>query len=344
MRLFKRDRSKKMPAFIGPLFAVLVLAMILAITNDRFLYIANIMNILRQTSINALIALGMLMVMLTGGIDISVGSISVLSGCVMGVLMKSGVSSDVVLILAGLMTGILCGTLNGMLFTQMELPHPFVSTMGTLMIFRGLALFITGAAPISGFGSGVLFLGYSNVFTVIPASFVLVIVFYIIMSVFLNRTALGRKIYTVGGNQEAARLSGISVKKTLNFTYIMSGFMASVAGIVLIGRISSASPIANETANMDAIASCVVGGTSFLGGKGTVAGVLVGAMLIGVINNGLDLLGAQTDVKFMVIGAVIIGAVFLDVVRNKAEEKSRRLAQAKAMGDLEAGKDGLTIG
>lgn len=329
----KVGANKKMPAFVGPLVAVFVLAAILSITTDRFFSLTNIMNILRQTSINSLIALGMLMVLLTGGIDLSVGSVAVLSGCVMGVLLKAGITNDIVLIIAGLATGILAGTLNAVLYTQLELPHPFVSTMGTRMIFRGIALFITHAAPIAGFGAGVLYLGYSNVLTIIPAGFILVIVFYLLINVLLNKTALGRKIYSVGGNREAARLSGINVKKTLNFAYIMSGFMASVAGVILIGRISSASPIASETADMDAIASCVVGGASFLGGKGTVAGTLAGAMLIGVINNGLDLLGAQTDAKYLVVGAVIIGAVFLDVVRTKAEEKTRRLAQAKALNE-----------
>lgn len=326
-------KSKKMPAFVGPLMAVIILAAILSLTTERFLTVTNIMNILRQMSINAVIALGMLMVMLTGGIDLSVGSVAVLSGCVMGVMLKTGITNDVILIITGIITGILAGALNGILYTQLELPHPFVSTMGTRMAFRGLALFITSAAPISGFGSGVLYLGYRNIFAIIPACFVLVIVFYILISILLNKTALGRKLYAVGGNREAARLSGIDVKKTQNFAYMMSGLMAAIAGIILIGRISSASPIASETADMDAIAACVVGGTSFLGGKGTAIGTLIGAMLIAVINNGLDLLGAQTDAKFMVVGAVIVGAVALDVFRTKSEEKSRRLAQAKALDE-----------
>ncbi|MDR1482752.1 MAG: ABC transporter permease [Synergistaceae bacterium] len=332
MSLFKTG-GRKMPEFVGPLMAVLALAFILSVTTERFLSLPNIMNILRQTAINALIALGMLMVMLTGGIDLSVGSTAVLSGCVMGVLLKNGVTNEILLILAGLGTGILAGTLNALLYTRLELPHPFVSTMGTRMMYRGLALFITGAAPIAGFSTGILFLGYRNLFKVIPSGFVLVIILYTAINVMLTRTALGRKIYSVGGNREAARLSGINVKWVLNYTYIMSGLMSSIAGIVLLGRISSASPIASETADMDAIASCVVGGTSFLGGKGTVAGTLAGAMLIGVINNGLDLLGAQTDSKYIVIGSVIICAVFLDVVRNKTEEKGRRLAQARSMSE-----------
>jgi ribose transport system permease protein len=326
-------KGNKRPEFFGPLFAVIILALILSLTTERFLSLVNIMNILRQTAINALIAVGMLMVMLTGGIDLSVGSTAVLSGCVMGVLLKHGVTSEILLIMAGLGTGVMAGMLNGLLYTKLALPHPFVSTMGTRMMYRGLALFITNAAPIAGFSSGILFLGYTNLFKIIPTGFALVLLFYFGIGILLNKTALGRKLYSVGGNREAARLSGINVKGVLNYAYIMSGFMSAMAGIVLLGRISSASPIAGETADMDAIASCVVGGTSFLGGKGTVAGTLAGAMLIGVINNGLDLLGAQTDAKYIVIGTVIIAAVFLDVVRNKTEEKSRRLAQAKAQSE-----------
>jgi ribose transport system permease protein len=268
----------------------------------------------------------MLMVLLTGGIDLSVGSVAILSGCVMGVLMKAGVQSDIILLLAGLGTGLLAGLMNGLMFTELELPHPFVSTMGSRMIFRGLALIITGAATISGFSKGIRFFGNGNLFKIMPVCFVLVIVF-------LGKPALGRKIYSVGGNKEAARLSGINVKRTLNFTYMMSGLMAAVAGIVIVGRISVAHPAASETADMDAIAACVVGGASFLGGKGTIVGVLSGALLIGVISNGLDLLGAQTDIKYLATGMLIILSVFLDVFRTKAEEKARRLAQAKALAD-----------
>jgi ribose transport system permease protein len=324
---------RKMPAFVGPLMAVIILAVVLSLTTARFLTVDNLMNILKQTSVNALIASGMLMVLLTGGIDLSVGSVAILSGCVMGVLMKAGVQSDIILLLAGLGTGLLAGLMNGLMFTELELPHPFVSTMGSRMIFRGLALIITGAAPISGFSKGIRFFGNGNLFKIMPVCFVLVIAFYAVYYVFLGKTALGRKIYSVGGNKEAARLSGINVKRTLNFTYMMSGLMAAVAGIVIVGRISVAHPAASETADMDAIAACVVGGASFLGGKGTIVGVLSGALLIGVISNGLDLLGAQTDIKYLATGMLIILSVFLDVFRTKAEEKARRLAQAKALAD-----------
>ena len=330
MSIKQLTKNKKMPAFVGPLIAVVVLSIILMIVSKQFMTWDNWMNILRQTAINALVSCGMLLVLLTGGIDISVGTSVALSSCAMGVLMQKGVTNSFLLILAALVVGFLCGGFNGLLFTKLKLPHPFVSTMGTKQIFRGLALFITGAAPIAGFPDGVTFLGYQNIGSFnFPVCFLAVIVIFVIMSIFLNRTALGRKIYSVGGNKEAARLSGINVSRTLNFVYIMSGIMCALAGIVLVGRVGTALPLAGETYDTDAIAACVIGGASFNGGKGTMSGTLMGALLIAVIRNGLNLLGAQTDIQYIVIGAVIIAAVFVDVVRGNAEARSRRLAMAK---------------
>lgn len=330
MSMMEKVKSKRMPAFVGPLFAVLILSVVLVIVSEQFLTLDNWMNILRQTAINALVSCGMLMVLLTGGVDLSVGPIVALSSCAMGVMMQRGVTNSLLLILAALVVGILCGGFNGLLFTKLKLPHPFVSTMGARQIYRGLALLITGAAPIAGFPTGVTFLGYKNIGSVkFPVCFVAVVIIFALMGLFLNRTALGRNIYSVGGNKEAARLSGIHVPRTLNFVYIMSGLMSAIAGIVLVGRVGTALPLAGETYDMDAIAACVIGGASFSGGKGTISGTLIGALLIAVIRNGLNLLGAQTDVQFIVIGAVIIAAVFVDVVRGNAEARSRRLAMAK---------------
>ena len=332
MSMMEKVKSKKMPAFVGPLFAVLILSVVLVIVSEQFLTLDNWMNILRQTAINALVSCGMLMVLLTGGVDLSVGPIVALSSCAMGVMMQRGVTNSLLLILAALFVGILCGGFNGLLFTKLKLPHPFVSTMGARQIYRGLALLITGAAPIAGFPPGVTFLGYKNIGSAkFPVCFVAVVIIFALMGLFLNRTALGRNIYSVGGNKEAARLSGIHVPRTLNFVYIMSGLMSAIAGIVLVGRVGTALPLAGETYDMDAIAACVIGGASFSGGKGTISGTLIGALLIAVIRNGLNLLGAQTDVQFIVIGAVIIAAVFVDVVRGNAEARSRRLAMAKKL-------------
>jgi len=328
MNLLKSS-SKKAPSFLGPLIAVILLSIVLAVVSESFLTLPNWMNIFRQTAINALVSCGMLMVLLTGGVDLSVGSMVALTSCTMGVLMaKFGILNPVLLIGSALVVGVLCGGFNAMLFTQLRLPHPFVSTMGSKMIFRGLALFITGAAPIAGFPESVTFLGYRNIGK-FPLCFIAVIIVFAIMHIFLNFTALGRKIYSVGGNKEAARLSGISVPGTLNFVYIMSGVMCALAGIVMVGRVGTSAPLAGETFDTDAIASCVIGGASFSGGKGTITGTLIGALLIAIIRNGLNLLGAQTDVQFMVIGSVIIIAVLIDVVRTSSQIKSKRLSKAK---------------
>lgn len=328
-----KNKSKNMPSFFGPLMAVIILSIVLSVVSESFLSFPNWMNIFRQTAINALVSCGMLMVLLTGGVDLSVGSMVALTSCSMGVLMtKFGIQNPLILIGTALVVGFLCGGFNALLFTKLRLPHPFVSTMGSKMIFRGLALFVTGAAPIAGFPDSVTFLGYRNIGK-FPLCFIAVIVVFSLMHVFLNFTALGRKIYSVGGNKEAARLSGINVPGTLNFVYIMSGIMCALAGIVMIGRVGTAAPLAGETFDTDAIAACVIGGASFNGGKGTITGTLIGALLIAIIRNGLNLLGAQTDVQFMVIGAVIIIAVLIDVIRTGSELKSKRLSKATAAAE-----------
>ena len=329
----RKSKSKSMPSFFGPLIAVFVLSLVLSVVSESFLSFPNWMNIFRQTAINALVSCGMLMVLLTGGVDLSVGSMVALTSCAMGVLMtRFGILNPLILMGSALVVGFLCGGFNALLFTKLRLPHPFVSTMGSKMIFRGLALFVTGAAPIAGFPDSVTFLGYRNVGK-FPLCFIAVIIVFSLMHVFLNFTALGRKIYSVGGNKEAARLSGINVPGTLNFVYIMSGIMCALAGIVMIGRVGTAAPLAGETFDTDAIAACVIGGASFSGGKGTIAGTLIGALLIAIIRNGLNLLGAQTDVQFMVIGAVIIIAVLIDVIRTSSELKSKRLSKATAAAE-----------
>ena len=326
-------KGVRLPAFIAPLIAVLLLSLVLSIISESFLSINNLMNILRQASINSMVSLGMLMILLTGGVDLSVGSMVALSACTMGVLMKNGVSSPVLLILSALLVGLICGGINGFLFTKLRLPHPFVSTMGARQAYRGLTLFITSAAPIGGFPDSITFIGSRNIGK-FPVGFLVVLIIFSVVGIFLNRTALGRKIYSVGGNKEAARLSGINVPRTLNFVYTASGIMCAIAGIIMVGRVGTAAPLAGETYDMDAIAACVIGGASFSGGKGTVSGALMGVLLIAVIRNGLNLLGAQSDIQFIVIGIVIILAVLIDVIRNSAAVRVRSIDRAKAQTSL----------
>jgi ribose transport system permease protein len=338
----KKNNSKELLQKLGTLLALVILIAIFCFTMpDKFPKIGNIMNILKQASINCLIASGMLCALITAGIDLSVGSNCVLCTCTIGVLVQNfGITNPVVLALCGLAVSTLAGITNGLLLTRLDLPHPFVSTMGMKNILWGLALVITGSKSIGFTGQGVdslMWLGGGSIgrmtdasgkvtFPGIPVSFILVIVVFFIFDIFLKKTALGRQIYCCGGNPEAARLSGIPSKNVLTFVYALSGFMAGMAGVVSVGRLASANGNAGTTYDNDAIAACIVGGASFTGGKGTIWGTLIGAMIMAVIRNGLNLMGASNDVQYIVIGAVIILAVTIDVVRNKMEAKARKMA------------------
>ena len=313
---------------LGTVLALLILIVVFCIVMpDKFPRIGNIMNILKQASINCLIASGMLCALITAGIDLSVGSNCVLCTCTIGVLVQNfGVTNALILAICGLAVSTFAGFINGTLLTRLDLPHPFVSTMGMKNVLLGVALVITGSKSIGFTNTGVdalMWIGGGSVFKFgtfpgIPVSFILVILVFILFDIFLKKSALGRQIYCCGGNPEAARLSGIPSKNVLTFVYALSGFMA--------GRLASANANAGTTYDNDAIAACIVGGASFTGGKGTIWGTLIGAMIMAVIRNGLNLMGASNDLQYIVIGAVIILAVTIDVVRNKMEANARKMA------------------
>ena len=338
----KKTSAKDLMQKLGTLMALAILFLIFcAVLPHKFPKVGNLMNILKQASINCLIASGMLCALITAGIDLSVGSNCALCTCFIGVLVEYfHITNPVILIVAGLAISTFCGFINGTLLTRLDLPHPFVSTMGMKNVLLGVALVITGSKSIAFTNKGIdglMWIGGGSVgvvrdalgrvtFPGIPFSFILVIVVYIIFDIFLRKTALGRQIYCCGGNPEAARLSGIPSKNVLTFVYALSGFMAGMAGVISVGRLASANANAGLTYDNDAIAACIVGGASFTGGKGTIWGTMIGALLMAVIRNGLNLLGASNDIQYIVIGAVIILAVTLDVVRNKMEAKARKMA------------------
>jgi len=321
---------------LAPLLALAILVIIMAAISPEFRTVNNGMNILRQTAVNGFLSAGMLVVLITAGIDLSVGANAILSACVMAMLMTTfGVTNPVLLLLSALIVGTLVGIVNGLLLTKLKLPHPFVSTLGMKFVLAGLALFVVSTRTISGFPDAVTWLGSADFlrgggFNGIPGSFLALIITFVVLHIVLNRTALGRAIYSVGGNPEATRLSGINTDRVLTTVYGLSGFVSALAGIVIVGRSGVANPSAAMSGNYetDAIAACIIGGASFTGGKGTVWGTLIGCLIIAVIRNGLTLMNAQSDVQFMVIGAVIIVAVFIDVRRTPSEERRRRLAAA----------------
>lgn len=332
----KNRRLTGLVRALAPLFALILLIVIMSSATPEFATVNNWMNVLRQTAVNGFLATGMLLTLITAGIDLSVGTNAILSAAVMAyVMITFDVTNPLALLTMALLTGTFVGLVNGVLLTKLRLPHPFVSTLGMKYVLAGLALFLLATRTVGGFPEGVMFLGSAdlfkgNGFNGFPVSFIAMLILFVAVHLLLNRTALGRSIYAVGGNLEATRLSGINTDRVLIFVYAAAGFCAAIAGIVIVGRSGVANPSAGMSGNYetDAIAACIIGGASFTGGKGNVWGTLIGALMISVIRNGLTLMNAQSDVQFMVIGAVIIAAVAIDVRRNASEEKRRRLAAA----------------
>ena len=298
----------------GTLIGLLGLSIVLWVLTPYFLTVSNLLNVAQQTSINAIIAVGMTFVIITAGIDLSVGSIVAFSGVVLASALQAAVPLPIA-ILIGLVVGAFCGLVNGVLITYGRLP-PFISTLGMMSVARGAALLYTGGRPISGFSSGFRYLATGEILH-IPVPVIIMVLVYVIAHVVLTRTKLGRYAYAIGGNEEAAVLSGVNVKFYKAMVYGLSGMMAGLASIILTARLNSAQPIAGIMYELDAIAATVIGGTSLMGGEGRVIGTLIGALIMGVLRNGLNLLGVSSFVQQTVIGSVIIIAVLMDMALKK---------------------------
>ena len=310
----KQKSSKDMGKWLsklGPLVALVVLVILVTIMNPSFLSSVNLLNLLRQVSVNALIAFGMTFVILTGGIDLSVGSTLALSGAFVAGLISSGMSPLLAMI-AGLMVGAILGMINGLLIAKGNMA-PFIATLATMTIYRGLTLVYTNGNPITGIGDSFLFqfIGRGYLFG-IPFPIIIMLVSFALLFVLLHKTAFGKKTYAIGGNIKAAKLAGVNTDRVQMWIYTLSGLMASLSGIILTSRLNSAQPTAGQAFEMDAIAAVVLGGTSLSGGKGRIFGTLVGALIIGTINNGLNLLGVSSFYQQIIKGIVIIIAVLLD--------------------------------
>ncbi len=303
-------RARRFGTVIGLLF---LCAVLWALT-PHFLTVSNLLNIVQQTSINAIVAAGMTFVIISGGIDLSVGSIVALSGVVLGTLLQSG-QPVAIAIPAAAAVGIGCGLLNGALVSCGRLP-PFIATLGMMSVARGAALVFTEGRPVSGFDAGFRWLATGNA-GVIPAPVIVMLLVYALAHVALTRTTFGRYVYAIGGNEEATRLSGVAVRFHKTAIYGVSGLMSAVAAIVLTARLNSAQPIAGMMYELDAIAATVIGGTSLMGGEGSLGGTLVGALIMGVLRNGLNLLGVSSFLQQIVIGAVIVGAVLVDTMLKR---------------------------
>lgn len=299
---------------LGTLSGLLVLVVALWILTPHFLTISNLLNVAEQATIIAIIAVGMTFVIITGGIDLSVGSVLAVSGVVMASSLQSGVPLPLALLI-GLGVGLLCGVVNGLLITIGRLP-PFIATLGMMSVARGAALMFTEGRPISGFSEGFRSIATGEILR-IPAPVVIMIVVYVIAHFVLKRTKLGRYTYAIGGNEEAALLSGINVRLNKTLVYGIAGLLSGLAAILLTARLNSAQPIAGMSYELDAIAATVIGGTSLLGGEGTVSGTLIGALIMAVLRNGLNLLSVSSFFQQVVIGSVIILAVLIDMALKR---------------------------
>ena len=295
---------------LGTLSGLFGLGLVLSALSPHFLTVSNLLNVAEQAAIIAIVAVGMTFVIITGGIDLSVGSVLAFAGVVMGSVLHADVPLPLALG-AALGTGLFCGLVNGLLITVGRLP-PFIATLGMMSVARGTALMFTEGRPVSGFSGTFRSLATGEVLRV-PAPVVIMVAVYLVAHFVLTRTKLGRYTYAIGGNEEAALLSGVNVRLYKAAVYGISGMLSGLAAALLTARLNSAQPIAGMMYELDAIAATVIGGTSLLGGEGTVLGTLIGALIMAVLRNGLNLLGVSSFIQQVVIGSVIIAAVLIDM-------------------------------
>lgn len=302
----------------GPLLGLLALSVVLAIMAPNFLTVGNLFNVFQQITVLAVLALGGTAVIITKGIDLSVGSVLGLGAVVAGWTFTVAGLPMGVAIIAGIAVGALAGLINGLLITYGRLP-PFVATLAMLSVARGLALIITDGRPITGYPEWFRWFATFQVFGVVPVSVLIVAVMFVVGSLYLRYRPTGRALYAIGGNEEVARLSGIDVRRAKLKVYTAAGALAAVGGLFLTARLNSAQPTAGTTLELDVIAAVVIGGASLNGGSGRLSGTLVGALIIGVVRNGLNLLGVSSFWQQIVIGGVIAIAVMTDTLRKPAD-------------------------
>ncbi len=307
----KRDDIKLLLKENIVVLFLLLIIVILSVASPYFLNLGNLMDVAKQASINGIIALGMTYVITTGGIDLSVGPVWALSGVVSALLMKAGLVWPLAC-LCGILVGACCGLCSGLLVTKGKM-QPFIATLATMNVYRGIALIITGGYTVYNLPTAFRDIGGGTLFNFIPMPVVVFIVIFIISWFIFSRQIKGRHLTAIGSNKEAARLSGISVEKNICWAYIYSGIMCAIGGgIVATARLSAAEPTIGSGAELDAIAAVVIGGTSMSGGESRIFGTLVGAVLISAMNNGLTLLNVPTYYKIVVVGLILIAAMLLD--------------------------------
>ncbi|GAB6168688.1 ribose ABC transporter permease [Clostridium carnis] len=310
MNINFKETVSKYKSLIG----LVLLCVIITFVAPAFLTLSNITNVFTQVSVNAIIAVGMTFVILTGGIDLSVGSTLAISGALGASIIKS-TGNIFLAIVAAAAVGIVIGLINGLLISRGKL-QAFIATLATMTIFRGATLVFTNGTPISKLPEEFVKIGNGKI-GFLPIPVIITVIVSIIAIYVLSQTRFGRYLYALGGNEDSARLSGINTTKIKTLVYVISGFASSVAGVIIASRIGSASPNAGVGFELDAIAAVVIGGTSLAGGEGKISGTLIGALIIGVLNNGLNLMNVSPFYQSIVKGLVILIAVLLDKKSRK---------------------------
>lgn len=297
--------------------ALLLLIIVFSFLTPYFFNYDNLITVFKQTTVTAIVALGVTIVIITAGIDLSLGSLVAVTGMTATMVLTNGGTSLVAIIVA-IITGCLLGLFSGVVISYLKIP-PFIATLGVMISARGLALVLSGGRPVYFTQNTFFNKIYSNDFLFVPMPVIYLFLLFFITWFLLNKSVIGRYIFAVGSNEETARLSGVPVYKTKIFAYMFSGFMCAVAGILMISRLSSGQPSIASGLELDAIAATVIGGTSLAGGEGTVLGTLIGALIMSVLRNGLNLMQVNQFWQQVLIGLVVILAVYLDILRRQRE-------------------------
>ncbi|MEG1492221.1 MAG: ABC transporter permease [Oscillospiraceae bacterium] len=306
-------------------FMLIGLIIVFSLTVPNFASPGNIITILRQVSNIGILAVGMTFVLISGGIDLSIGNLMGLVGVVTALMMVNFNMSPLLACLIGVLVGVVSGLINGALITYTKMP-PLIATLGMSYALRGLAYIVTGGYPVYGLPDGIKKLGQGYLFEVIPIC-VLIMLFIIIVGAFImNKTNIGRQFYAIGSNAEAARLSGLNVNRTRVLAYVIAGFLAAISGIVMMSRVNSGQPLSGNAMEMDALIACVVGGISVTGGEGKATGMIGGMLVMGVLANGMAVAGMSEYVQMLVKGVVLVAVVAIDCFsKNYSVKKALKL-------------------
>jgi len=311
MRVMKAHKRSFDIKKLSLIIALMVLVITMSLMTDRFLKISNLFNILTQVSINGVLAAGMTFVIISGGIDLSVGSVL----AIVGVVFALAKSNLVLALIASVALGMIIGFANGLIITKFDI-QPFIVTLASMTILRGITYIVTNGSPISGLPKSFQFIGGGMIAELIPVPVMILIVIYFVCHIVLNKTKLGRYIYAIGDNEEATKNSGIDVKTYKTTAYIISGVTAAISAIILTSRLNSAQPNAGLSYELDAVAAVAIGGTSLAGGSGQISGTFLGVLILGVISNGLNLLNISAFYQQVIKGLIILAAVIVDKIRK----------------------------